>query len=95
MVSCNLTYGPQANKNKTRLVTDFLPKHRFLSDLYGLVMYHLKVNSCCHICSLQLFSWLQAAYLAVLEPFLASGIFFAFFPFVACYGAFFASYTGR
>ena len=59
MVSCNLTYGPQANKNKTRLVTDFLPKHRFLSDLDGLVMYHLKVNSCCHICSLQLFSWLH------------------------------------
>ena len=59
MVSCNLTYGPQANKNKTRLVTDFLPKHRFLSDLDGLVMYHLKENSCCHICSLQLFSWLH------------------------------------
>jgi len=59
MVSCNLTYGPQANKNKTRLVTDFLPKHRFLSDLDGLVMYHLKENSCCHICSLQFFSWLH------------------------------------
>ena len=59
MVSCNLTYGPQANKNKTRLVTDFLPKHRFLSDLDGLVMYHLRVISCCHICSFQLFSWLH------------------------------------
>jgi len=33
MVSCNLTYGPQANKNKTRLVTDFLPKHRSFSLL--------------------------------------------------------------
>jgi len=33
MVSCNLTYGPQADKNKTRLVTNFLPKHRSFSLL--------------------------------------------------------------
>jgi hypothetical protein len=33
MVSCNLTYGPQADRNKTRLVTEFLPQHRSFSLL--------------------------------------------------------------
>ena len=28
MVSCNLTYGHQKDRNKTNIIMDFLPKHR-------------------------------------------------------------------
>jgi len=33
MVSCNLTYGPEGDRNRSRLVTHFLPKHRSFSLL--------------------------------------------------------------
>ena len=33
MVSCNLTYGPEGDRNTSRLVTNFLPKHRWQGGL--------------------------------------------------------------
>ena len=33
MVSCNLTYGPEGDRNSSRLVTNFLPKHRWQGGL--------------------------------------------------------------
>ena len=100
MVSCNLTYGPQANKNKTRLVTDFLPKHRFVRNFIRSWWSHvpLKRNSLLLYLTYLLFSVIILAsfeaYLAVPEPFLASGLgyFLPFFPFVACFEAHFAWY---
>lgn len=33
MVSCNLTYGPKTERNKSTIITNFLPKHRSFSLL--------------------------------------------------------------